>query len=218
VVDLSAFYFDVLKDRLYISAPNAPGRRAAQTAIWRIGEELVRLLAPITSFTCDEVWRHLPKMPAREESVHLALFSEGDGGLAGETGSGTKQEGPKEVDQEWTSLRAVRDAVLKALEEARNSKQIAGSLEAQVTVTAAEPVFSLLTRHQDWLRYLFIVSAVTVEKGAAGNGSGGISVQVRKADGRKCERCWNYSLHVGEDAAYPTVCERCSAVLKEIGG
>ena len=218
VVDLSAFYFDVLKDCLYISAPNAPGRRAAQTAIWRIGEQLVRLLAPITSFTCEEVWRHLPKMLGREESVHLSLFSTGDVGLAGETGSGPKQEGPKEVDLEWTSLRAVRDEVLKALEEARNSKQIGGSLEAQVTVTAAEPVFSLLARHRDRLRYLFIVSAVTLEKGAAGNGTGGISVQVRKADGRKCERCWNYSVHVGEDTAYPTVCERCSAVLKEIGG
>ena len=216
VVDLSAFYFDVLKDRLYISAPNSSGRRAAQTAIWRIGEELVRLLAPIMSFTCDEVWRYLPKMPAREESVHLALFSSGD--LGGETRGGPKEEGPLEADQDWISLRAVRDEVLKALEEARNSKQIAGSLEAQVTVKAAEPVFSVLARHKDRLRYLFIVSSVTLEPGASGNGTSGISVQVRKADGRKCERCWNYSIHVGEDAVYPTVCERCSAVLKKIGG
>jgi isoleucyl-tRNA synthetase len=85
-------------------------------------------------------------------------------------------------------------------------------------LTATEPVFSILARHRDRLRYLFIVSAVTLEKGAAGNGTGGISVQVRKADGKKCERCWNYSIHVGEDSEYPTVCERCSAVLKEIGG
>src|SRR6266478_6146479 len=216
VVDLSAFYFDVLKDRLYISAPNSSGRRAAQTAIWRIGEELVRLLAPIMSFTCDEVWRYLPKMPAQEESVHLAFFSSGD--LGGETRGGPKEEGPLEGDQDWISLRAVRDEVLKALEEARNSKQIAGSLEAQVTVKAAEPVFSVLARHKDRLRYLFIVSSVTLEPGASGNGTSGISVQVRKADGRKCERCWNYSIHVGEDAVYPTVCERCSAVLKKIGG
>jgi isoleucyl-tRNA synthetase len=216
VVDLSAFYFDVLKDRLYISAPNSSGRRAAQTAIWRIGEELVRLLAPIMSFTCDEVWRYLPKMPAREESVHLALFSSGD--LGGETRGGPKEEGPLEADQDWITLRAVRDEVLKALEEARNGKQIAGSLEAQVTVKAAEPVFSVLARHKDRLRYLFIVSSVTLEPGASGNGTSGISVQVRKADGRKCERCWNYSIHVGEDAVYPTVCERCSAVLKKIGG
>jgi isoleucyl-tRNA synthetase len=165
------------------------------------------------SFTCDEVWRYLPTMAAREESVHLSLFSAGDFALAGETG-----EGPKELDQEWTTLRAVRDEVLKALEEARNSKQIAGSLEAQVTVTAVEPVFSVLARHQDRLRYLFIVSAVALELGTSGNGTGGTSVQVRKADGKKCERCWNYSSHVGEDATYPTVCERCSAVLKEVGG
>ena len=112
----------------------------------------------------------------------------------------------------------MRDEVLKALEDARNNKQIAGSLEAQVTLTADEPVFSLLTRHRDELRYLFIVSTVNLEVGASGNGIGKISARVSKAQGKKCERCWNYSVHVGEDAAYPTVCERCSAVLKEIGG
>ena len=121
--------------------------------------------------------------------------------------------------EDWNTLLAVRTEVLKALEEARQSKLIGGAnLEAQVTVTAAEPVFSVLTRYQDRLRYLFIVSAVTLQPGASGNGTGGVSVQVSKADGKKCERCWNYSIHVGEDPVYPTVCERCSAVLKEIGG
>jgi len=113
----------------------------------------------------------------------------------------------------------VRTEVLKALEEARQSKRIGGAnLEAQVTVTAAEPVYSVLARYKDRLRYLFIVSAVTLLQGKSGNGTGGVSVRVSKADGKKCERCWNYSVHVGEDSVYPTVCERCSAVLKEIGG
>ena len=112
---------------------------------------------------------------------------------------------------------AVRTEVLKALEEARQSKLIGGAnLEAQVTVTTAEPVFSVLSRYKDRLRYLFIVSAVTLEQGDSGNGTGSVAVRVGKADGKKCDRCWNYSVHVGEDAAYPTVCERCSAVLKEI--
>ncbi|MGA9814890.1 MAG: isoleucine--tRNA ligase [Terriglobales bacterium] len=213
VVELSAFYFDVLKDRLYTSAPNSRGRRAAQTAIWRIGETLVRLLAPITSFTCEEVWQYLPTVPDRPTSVHLATFP----GASDILGASVPADDPKQRE-DWSTLLAVRTEVLKALEEARQSKLIGGAnLEAQVTVTAAEPVFSVLKRYQERLRYLFIVSAVTLVQGSSGNGTGGVSVQVSKADGTKCERCWNYSTHVGEDSVYPTVCERCSAVLKEIG-
>jgi len=212
VVELSAFYFDVLKDRLYTSAPNSLKRRAAQTAIWRIGEALVRLLAPITSFTCDEVWQYLPKLPDRPASVHLANFPSASDILGGSA----PPEDAKQAE-DWKTLLAVRTEVLKALEEARQSKLIGGAnLEAQVAVTAAEPVFSVLSRYNDRLRYLFIVSAVTLKEGNSGNGTGGVTVQVSKAEGKKCDRCWNYSIHVGEDAAYPTVCERCSAVLKEI--
>jgi isoleucyl-tRNA synthetase len=207
IVDLSAFYFDVLKDRLYISAPKSQGRRSAQTAIWRIGEALVRLLAPIMSFTSDEVWQYLPKAAQREESVHLALFPS--------TREIVASADPK-ADEDWTTLRSVRDEVLKALEEARNNKLIGTGLEAQVTLTAPDPVYSVLARHAGELRYLFIVSAVTLTQGS-GNGTGQVHVEVKKADGAKCERCWNYSIHVGEDKTYPTVCERCSAVLKEIG-
>ena len=210
VVELSAFYFDVLKDRLYISAPRSVGRRSAQTAIWRIGEALVRLLAPVMSFTCDEIWGSLPATPDRQASVHLARFPAAEDILGG----GVPADDPKQRE-DWTTLHAVRDEVLKALEEARNSKQIGGSLEAQVTVSAADPVYSVLKRYADQLRYLFIVSAVTLVQGS-GNGSSGVSIQVAKAAGQKCERCWNYSIHVGEDKAYPTVCERCSAVLREI--
>src|SRR5712692_9883497 len=211
VVELSAFYFDVLKDCLYTSAPKSAGRRAAQTVIWRIGEALVRLLAPIMSFTCDEVWQYLPKLPDRPESVHVVKFP-----LASDIlGTGVPADDPKQRD-DWATLRAVRDEVLRAVEEARNSKLICGSLEAEVTVTAAEPVYSVLARYKEQLRYLFIVSTVALEQGTSGNGTGGVIVQVSKAAGRKCERCWNYSTHVGEDRAFPTVCERCSAVLKEI--
>jgi isoleucyl-tRNA synthetase len=109
----------------------------------------------------------------------------------------------------------VRETVLKSLEEARNQKLIGGNLQAQVTLTAADPVFSALDRFKDDLRYFFIVSAVDVKKGSA-NGDAAVVVNVSKAPGEKCERCWNFSTHVGEDKNYPTVCERCSAVLKEI--
>jgi len=104
---------------------------------------------------------------------------------------------------------------MKALEEERTSKGIGKSVEAQLIITAADPAYSVLKRYADQLRYLFIVSAVTLVQGS-GNGTGGVHIEVKKADGAKCERCWNYSTHVGEDKVYPTVCERCSAVLKEL--
>ena len=211
IVDLSAFYFDLLKDRLYIFAPKSKGRRSAQTAIWRIGEALTRLLAPIMTFTCEEVWQYLPPAASREQSVHLAHFPVSPdilgGGIVAEAN----------VDADWTALRSVRDEVLKALETARNNKLIGTGLEAQVAITASDPVYSLLRRYSAQLRYLFIVSQATVAQGS-GNGSSGVHVDVKKADGAKCDRCWNYSTHVGEDKEYPTVCERCSAVLKELEG
>ncbi|MFY9906018.1 MAG: zinc finger domain-containing protein, partial [Terriglobales bacterium] len=117
---------------------------------------------------------------------------------------------------DWKKIRGVRETVLKALEEARNQKLIGGNLQAQVTLTAADPVFSVLERFKNDLRYFFIVSAVELKKGTS-NGDAPVSVQVSKAPGLKCERCWNFSTHVGDDKDYPTVCERCSAVLKEIG-
>jgi isoleucyl-tRNA synthetase len=215
IVDLSAFYFDVLKDRLYISAPKSPGRRSAQTAIWRIGEALVRLLAPIMSFTSEEVWDYLPKTAGRTESVHLSLFPTAIEILGEAKATSGAGAGDDKTGEDWTALRMVRDEVLKALEEARNNKLIGTGLEAQVTVAASGPVYSVLSRHADQLRYLFIVSAVNLVQ-ASGNGTGGVRVEVKKADGLKCERCWNYSTHVGEDRTYPTVCERCSAVLKEL--
>ena len=210
VVELSAFYFDVIKDRLYTYAPDSQARRSAQTAVWRISEAMARLLAPILSFTCEEVWQHLPKLPDRPQSVHLAKFPD----AADVLGNSSVPEDDAQ-QHEWTTLLAVREQVLKALEDARTSKNIGKSLEAQLVITAADPAYSVLARHRDQLRYLFIVSAVTLVQGS-GNGTGGVHVEVKKADGNKCDRCWNYSPRVGEDQTYPTVCERCSAVLKEL--
>jgi isoleucyl-tRNA synthetase len=207
-VELSAFYFDILKDRLYISAPNSPARRAAQTAAWRIGEALVRLLAPITSFTSEEIWRYLPQISDRAQSVHLTLFPKVEELLGNAPAVDAKQA------EDWTVLRAARDEVLKSLEDARNNKLIGGNLEAQVSLTASDPVYSVLARYKEQLRYVFIVSAVDLKQ--ATNGDTALHVQISKAPGLKCERCWNYSTRVGEDKKYPTVCERCSAFLKEI--
>jgi isoleucyl-tRNA synthetase len=211
IVDLSAFYFDVLKDRLYISAPKSHGRRSAQTAIWHIGEALVRLLAPILSFSCEEIWQYLPKVEGRSDSVHLALFPGSSDILGSEAPEHDAQQ-----DKDWAVLRTFRDAILKRLEELRNNKTIGGGLEAQVNVSASGDFYATMKRYEDQLRYLLIVSAVHLER--MGDGSGTLAtISVGKADGAKCERCWNYSIHVGEDKNYPTVCERCSAVLREIG-
>ena len=211
IVDLSSIYFDVLKDRLYTSAPKSKARRSAQTALWRMGDALVRLMAPTMSFTAEEVWDALPKTAGKAESVHLTLFPAAED-LTGVLPAGFDVAAH---EAEWTSLLAVRDEALKALEAARAAKEIGAGLEAQLHVAAAEPLHAVLQRHQDELRYLFIVSDVVLEKSAT-NGDAGVQIKVNRAPGAKCERCWNYSSHVGEDKAYPTVCERCSPVLAEI--
>ena len=212
VVDLSAVYFDVLKDRLYTWAPDSPGRRSAQTAIWRIGEALVRLLAPMMSFTADDVWHYLPRVQGRPESVHLAQFLS----AAEITGGIPSREGLDLVRSDWGTLLGVRSEVLKALEEARNSKLIGGSLEAKVSISAPQALLPVLDRRRADLRYLFIVSEVDFHESPGGDGAAALGVQVTKAPGRKCERCWNYSVHVGENPEYPTICERCSEALKEL--
>ncbi len=210
-VDLSAVYFDVLKDRLYTAAPDSRGRRSAQTTIWRIGEALVRLLAPMMSFTSDEVWSHLPRMKGRPESVHLAQFSSGEE----ITGGIPSSNGLDLVRSDWEALMGVRSEVLKALEEARNAKLIGGSLEAKVSLSAPRALLPTLDRRRADLRFAFIVSEVELHEAANGDGAAKLGVKVTKADGQKCERCWNYSVHVGENPEYPTICERCSEALAQ---
>jgi isoleucyl-tRNA synthetase len=211
-VDLSSFYFDILKDRLYILATpghKSEARLTAQTGIWRIGEALVRLLAPIMSFTCEEVWQYLPKVTGRADSVHLAAFPEAADILGEET---PRHDTQQEMD--WTTLRGFRTASLQRLEELRNNKTIGSGLEAKLNVSAGGEFYETMKRHEGQLRYLLLVSSVHLEK--MGSDSSAATISVKKADGQKCERCWNYSTHVGEDPNYPTVCERCSAVLKEL--
>jgi isoleucyl-tRNA synthetase len=213
-VDLSAIYFDVLKDRLYTFAPNSPARRSAQTAIWHIAESLVRLVAPLMSFTADEVWQFLPKVAGRPESVHLALFPSNRDIF----GTEPTAEQLKKIETDWVSLMSVRDEALKALEAARQAKTIGSALESVVVLKASDPVYSLLKGRETEMRALLIVSGVEVQKAESGNGSGAVAVEVRRAPGDKCERCWNYSTHVGENKDFPTICERCSEALAEIVG
>jgi isoleucyl-tRNA synthetase len=211
-VDLSAIYFDVLKDRLYTFAPDSKSRRSAQTAIWRIAEAMVRLSAPLMSFTADEVWQFLPKISDRAESVHLALFPSPKDIYGAEPTADRVEQ----IETDWTSLMQVRDEGLKSLEAARQSKTIGSALESTLLIKAADPLYSLLKGRELELRALLIVSGVDVAKAESRNGTAALRVEVRRAAGEKCERCWNYSTHVGENKDFPTVCERCSAALDEI--
>jgi isoleucyl-tRNA synthetase len=212
VVDLSAFYFDVLKDRLYTSAPRNAGRRSAQTAIYRIAAAILRLIAPLLVFTAEEVWKYFPRTAGDPESIHMAVFPDGK-----ELESAFDENRSKN----WQRLLSIRSDVLKSLEEARAAKVISSSLEAKVVIEAKDDLADLLERYASWLPALFIVSQVAIAEGedAAGgctdNGNA-IAVGVSHADGAKCERCWNYSTQVGANSKYPNVCERCVAALEEI--
>jgi isoleucyl-tRNA synthetase len=210
-VDLSSFYFDVLKDRLYTFAPKSRGRRSAQTAVYRIASTLLRLIAPITVFTAEEVWKHLPRAASEPESVHMATFP-----VAAELERVLDEVHAKN----WDRLLQVREEVLKALEPVRAAKTITSGLEARVTLAAKTELAALLRAYAAYLPGLFIVSQVEIvdaaAQGAAPSGIEGLQIRVERAQGKKCERCWNYSTHVGESADYPTLCERCVAALNEI--
>ena len=211
-VDLSAVYFDVLKDRLYTAAPSFRARRSAQTAVWRIGEALVRLVAPIMTFTADEVWRFLPHVANRPESVHLAYFP-----ASNEiTGDGVDAAAAKTVKADFDTLMKVRDEVNKALEVPRKEKIIGTGLEAAVTIHAPQDIYKLLEKYNSDIRFLLLVSKTDIKLAGSGNPEAGLHVDVSKAPGEKCERCWNYSTQVGKSERYPTVCERCLAVLEEL--
>jgi isoleucyl-tRNA synthetase len=214
VVDLSAFYFDILKDRLYTFSRKGCGRRSAQTAMYRIAGALARLLAPILVFTTDEIWKHLPREASVPAEIHLTQFPR-----PGECCSLPDEA----LDARWAHLLEVREAVLKSLEQARNAKQINSGLEARVELTTDGDLAPLLRDYAAWLPALFIVSQVDLVNGNSSAGSQseampGLGVAVHRARGKKCERCWNYSVRVGESADYPTVCERCLPVLLEIEG
>jgi isoleucyl-tRNA synthetase len=212
VVDLSAFYFDVLKDRLYTKAASSPSRRSAQITVWRITSALVRLAAPILVFTSEEIWGHLPKLPGEPESVHIDVFPEE---------SALRSNVDPKIKTEWERLHALRSEVLQDLERSRAQKFINASLEAKIRLRSKGPYLELLQRHAKDLPALFIVSQVEVLPfdGLVHSGHPEpFHVEVLRADGAKCERCWNYSTHVGENSRYPTVCERCTAALAEIEG
>jgi len=211
---LSAFYFDILKDRLYTAPANSVRRRAGQTTLCLIADALARALAPILCFTADEVWSLLPTSGDRELSVHFSTFT------APAQLRERISEGHRQRLGNWERLVAVRNEVFKVLETARQEKLIGGGLEAKVRLSVSGDLASLLNEYRDTLPALFIVSQVELSRdsleGTHPSQLPGLAVRVEKATGEKCARCWNYSERVGEDSLHPAVCERCSAALQEI--
>jgi isoleucyl-tRNA synthetase len=206
VTDLSAMYFDVLKDRLYASAPGWKERRSGQTAMYRVHLALTNLLAPLLSFTCEEVWQHTKHAAGSPESVHLSYFPEPQ-----ELTHGIPEDARARVAK-WDALVKVRDAVLKSLDNARENKLIGSSLEAAVSLEAGGETLNLLKAYEAQLPALFIVSQVELNQGSGEE----LSVRVERARGDKCERCWRYTLDIGQDSDFPTICSRCVAAVKEI--
>ena len=197
--DLSAFYLDVLKDRLYTSAPKSLQRRSAQTALWEILSAMVRIMAPILSYTAEEVWRYMPA-DGREVSVQLAEFPRVNADYVDE-----------ELSARWERLLDVRDEVYRRMEEARTTGVIGKPLEALVALEAASPLYELLLAYQDQLASIFIVSQVRLEKGEAP-----LQVSVQPAEGKRCARCWLVLPTVGRDAVHPSLCARCAEVVTEV--
>jgi isoleucyl-tRNA synthetase len=192
-VELSALYFDIVKDRLYTWKADGRPRRSAQTVLWMVAQDLVRLLSPILSFTASEAWGFLPGRPA--ESVFLA-------GLPARA----RPADADALEARFGRIFEVREVVQRRLEEARRAKLIGSGLEAMVTVRAEGEQLRLLEEARAELPALFIVSKVALAQGP-------LSAEVARAPGVKCERCWVFAEDVGRDPKHPTICGKCADAL-----
>jgi isoleucyl-tRNA synthetase len=205
-VDMSAVYLDILKDRLYTFRADSPARRGSQTVLYEIILSMTKLMAPILSFTADEIWRALSGQFAASleaESVHLTIFPE------------DKQEWQDVgLMTRWDRLLEVRTGVQAALEEQRRNKVIGSSLEAVVQIQANPDTYGFLTPYESELSALFIVSGAKLNQVDHLHEKPDFLVTVSKATAKKCERCWNYREAVGSNAAHPTLCDRCVEALQ----
>jgi isoleucyl-tRNA synthetase len=218
-VDLSSFYLDVLKDRMYTFAPSSLARRSAQTVLWQITEALVRLVAPILTFTADEVWEQSPPVAGREISVHLARFPRAEEIFS---------EDPAKLIEEWKQLLLIRDEVFKSLEDARQRKEIGKGLEADVMIAAGPQLHDRLKEYGAYLKELFNVSSAKIEVFDAEPVPTahfhvyepvglGFKIVVSAASGTKCARCWNFMPDTADYGIWHDVCGRCRNALTEMG-
>jgi len=206
-VDLSAFYADVSKDRLYTFAARSRERRSGQTALYVVADGLTRMLAPILTFTADEVWRYLPG--ARDASVHVAVFP-----------SGPELEAWKdpELMARWVTLTTLRERVLGEIEPLRKDKRIGSSLQAKVILSATPAELALLEQYAPLLPMLFIVSEVQLKAAPTdveAHAEAMPRIEIARAEGTKCERCWRYVPAVSTEPAWAGLCPRCQDALAE---
>ena len=201
VTDMSNFYLDIIKDRLYCEKEDSEVRRAAQTAMYRILSAVARLAAPIISFTAEEIWTYMPHTSTDDkESIFLNQMPEKSG-----------IEFSDEFVSKWEFIYSTRETVNKVLEEKRNEKLIGKSLEANIIIHCGESLYEKYNALTEELKDILIVSGVSASKD--GNDEAP-EIEVIKAEGEKCERCWSYSNTVGSDSEHPTLCARCAAVVK----
>jgi isoleucyl-tRNA synthetase len=207
VMDMSSFYLDILKDRLYTFGKASKDRRAAQAVLYNILISLTKMIAPILSFTAEEIWNHIPG--SKVESIFLSDFPKVRTELV-DTG----------LEEKWDELWKIRDEVNKALEIKRGEKLIGNALEAKIILYAGQEQRQLLEKYEEKLPEIFIVSAVELGDSSEAPQSAyssievkGMSVSVEKADGSKCQRCWNWKLSVGKSDDHPELCNRCIEVL-----
>jgi isoleucyl-tRNA synthetase len=203
-VDLSSFYNDISKDGLYTLGTQSRARRSAQTALYLMADGLTRLLAPILSFTADELWRYLPG--AREESVHMALFPE--------TVELDTLIDPKLLAR-WFELVNTRNAVLAKIEPMRKDKQIGSSLQAKVVLTCKPFSLERLQPYVKTLPTLFIVSQVELRDAPRGAETGDVAIEITRAVGVKCERCWRIVPALSSEPEWAGLCDRCQDALAE---
>ncbi len=208
VVDMSNFYLDVLKDRLYVEKTNSETRRAAQTVMYTILDGMTRLVSPILAFTSDEIWHSMPH--DSNADAECVLYND----LPTSTGVNVDEE----FIAKWDKIHKIRNDVKKALEIARKNKIIGASLDAKVQLFCTGELFDFVKSVENELTTAFIVSQVEVINDGKGEFEGEelpeLSVTVSHADGVKCARCWSYSDTVGNDSEYSDVCSRCAEVLK----
>ena len=198
-MDLSSVYLDILKDRLYTFRANSDLRRGSQTVLFEIVVAMTKLMAPVLSFTAEEIWRTLATQPGGHlgvSSVHLSVFPEVQ-----------PQWQDAELAQRWERLLGYRTQVQGVLEGSRRDKTIGSSLEATVELRADADTYEFLQPYKKDLTTLFIVSQV--ELVASGEAKSPLAIIATKSSFGKCERCWNYREAVGRDATHPTLCERC---------
>jgi isoleucyl-tRNA synthetase len=201
-VEMSALYFDILKDRLYTFSKRSTGRKSAQTALFEILNALATLMAPILSFTAEEVWKHLPGFTRKPESIFFAQFPEPRSDRLDEA-----------LNERWERLLEIRTAVTKALEEARKAKTIGHPLDAQVHLHLPEKIYAFLQPYQEDLKSIFIVSSVTLHPLGKGEEKE-MKIDVLRAEGKKCDRCWNYDGDVGQHPDHQTLCPRCIEAIQ----